>query len=138
MLTVVLLLVEAVAIGGGFMLFLAERVEARMALDLDMPEYEVMLEEVVIFDGALETNPPEFAIHQVLVDARDRPDRSRPPDRRGPSTPSSPRSGSWPPAELESPDMAAIESRIKRSFEQSSSSTATGRRRPPHWSAGNR
>ena len=48
MLTVVLLLVEAVAIGGGFMLFTSpSEVEAEgMALDLDMPEYEVMLEEV--------------------------------------------------------------------------------------------
>ncbi|MEE2896754.1 MAG: hypothetical protein VX726_13560 [Planctomycetota bacterium] len=127
MLTVVLLLVEAVAIGGGFMLFTSpSEVEAEgMALDLDMPEYEVMLEEVVIFDGALGNESTGVALRYptrvfLKVDARDRLWIESEASRSS-GTIHAQLSEIWKLAarrELESPDMAAIESRIKRSFEQ--------------------
>lgn len=127
LLTVVLLVVEAAAIGGGFMMFSSpvETEAVGMSHAMEAPVHEVTLEEVVIFDGSLGNEVTGVALRYptrifLKVDARDRlwieADASR-----SAGTIHAQLSEIWKLAarrELESPDLAAMEARIKRSFDQ--------------------
>lgn len=127
LMTVVLLVVEAAAIGGGFMMFSSPKeTEAEgMSIDFDTPEHEVMLEEVVIFEGNLGNEASGVALRYPTrvffkVDARDRL-WIEAESSRSSGTIHAQLSEIWKLAarrELESPDLAAIEARIKRSFQK--------------------
>ena len=127
LMTAVLLVVEAAAIGGGFMMFSGPReTEAEgMSIEFDAPEHEVMLEEVVIFEGNLGNESSGVALRYPTrvffkVDARDRL-WIEAESSRSSGTIHAQLSEIWKLAarrELESPDLAAIEARIKRSFQQ--------------------
>lgn len=127
LLTVVLLLVEAAAIGGGFMVFSSPRqTEAEsMTAAFDTSEHEVMLEEVVIFEGNLGNDSSGVALRYPTriyfkVDARDRHWIEAEASRSS-GTIHARLSEIWKLAarrELESPDLAVIEARINKSFAQ--------------------
>lgn len=127
LMTVVLLVIEAAAIGGGFMMFSSPKeTEADgMSIEFDTISHEVMLEEVVIFDGNLGNEASGVALRYPTrvffkVDARDRLWIEAEASRSS-GTIHAQLSEIWKLAarrELESPDLAAIEARIKRSFEQ--------------------
>ena len=126
LMTMVLLVAEAAAIGGGFMLFSSPKeTEAEgMSIDFEAVEHEVMKEEVVIFEGNLGNESSGVALRYPArvffkVDARDRL-WIEAESSRSSGTIHAQLSEIWKLAtrrELESPDLAAIEARIKRSFE---------------------
>ncbi|MCP4834950.1 MAG: hypothetical protein GY895_09310 [Phycisphaera sp.] len=127
LLTVVLLVVEAAAIGGGFMMFSSpNQTEADgMSIELDEVHHEVVLEEVVIFEGNLGNESTGVALRYPTrvffkVDARDRLWIEAEASRLS-GTIHAQLAEIWKLAarrELESPNLAAVEARIKRSFEQ--------------------
>ena len=129
LMTVVLLVVEAAAIGGGFMMFSSPKeTEAEgMSIEFDTLKHEVMLEEVVIFEGNLGNESSGVALRYPTrvffkVDARDRL-WIEAESSRSSGTIHAQLSEIWKLAarrELESPDLAAIEARIKRSFQKES------------------
>ena len=96
-----------------------------MSIEFDTISHEVMLEEVVIFDGNLGNEASGVALRYPTrvffkVDARDRLWIEAEASRSS-GTIHAQLSEIWKLAarrELESPDLAAIEARIKRSFEQ--------------------
>lgn len=127
LLTVVLLVVEAAAIGGGFMMFSSpNQTEADgISIELDEVHHEVVLEEVVIFEGNLGNESTGVALRYPTrvffkVDARDRLWIEAEASRLS-GTIHAQLAEIWKLAarrELESPNLAAVEARIKRSFEQ--------------------
>lgn len=127
LLTVVLLVVEAAAIGGGFMMFSSpNQTEADgMSIELEVTHHEVVLEEVVIFEGNLGNESTGVALRYPTrvffkVDARDRLWIEAEASRLS-GTIHAQLAEIWKLAarrELESPDLAAVEARIKRSFDQ--------------------
>lgn len=126
MLTLSLLIVEAAVIGAGFMMFSgsgsAEAVG--MSPQVEVPTYEVTHEEVVIFDGHLGNASSGIALRYptrifLKVDARDRIWIEAESARLA-GTIHARLSEIWKSAgrrDLESADLATIESRIQRSIE---------------------
>lgn len=127
LLTVVLLVVEAAAIGGGYLMFSspAQTEAVGMSHAMDAPVPEVTLEEVVIFDGSLGNEVTGIALRYptrifLKVDARDRLWIEAEASRSA-GTIHAQLSEIWKLAarrELESPNLAAMEARIQRAFDQ--------------------
>lgn len=126
MLTLSLLVVEAAAIGAGFMMFSGSGSSEAvgMSASIEAPAYEVTYEEVVIFDGHLGNASSGIALRYptrvfLKVDARDRMWIEAESARLA-GTIHARLSEIWKSAgrrDLESADLATIESRIQRSID---------------------
>ena len=127
MTTAVLLIAEAAVIGGAFMMFSkpAPTEAVGMSHELEETEPEATLEEVVIFDGYLGNEATGVAFRYptrvfLKVDARDRM-WIEAEAARSACTIHARLSEIWRSAgrlELDSADLAAIEARVQRAFEQ--------------------
>lgn len=127
MTTAVLLVAEAVVIGGAFMMFSKPAEIEAVGLSPELAETapEAMLEEVVIFDGHLGNEATGVAFRYptrvfLKVDARDRL-WIEAESSRSAGTIHARLSEIWRSAgrrELDSADLAAIEARVQRAFEQ--------------------
>lgn len=127
MTTAVLLVAEAAVIGGAFMMFSkpAETEAVGMSHELEETAPEATLEEVVIFDGHLGNEATGVAFRYptrvfLKVDARDRL-WIEAEAARSAGTIHARLSEIWRSAgrrELDSADLAAIEARVQRAFDQ--------------------
>jgi hypothetical protein len=127
MMTAFLLVAEAAVIGGAFMMFSkpAETEAVGMPHELEETEPEATLEEVVIFDGYLGNEATGIAFRYptrvfLKVDARDRI-WIEAEAARSAGTIHARLSEIWRSAgrrELDSADLATLEARVQRAFEQ--------------------
>lgn len=125
-LTLSLLVVEAAVIGAGFMMFSGSGSSEAVGMpaQIELPTYEITHEEVVIFDGHLGNASSGIALRYptrvfLKVDARDRMWIEAESARLA-GTIHARLSEIWKSAgrrDLESADLATIESRIQRSIE---------------------
>ncbi len=127
MMTAFLLVAEAAVIGGAFMMFSkpAETEAVGLSHELEETEPEATLEEVVIFDGYLGNEATGIAFRYptrvfLKVDARDRM-WIEAEAARSAGTIHARLSEIWRSAgrrELDSADLATLEARVHRAFEQ--------------------
>jgi hypothetical protein len=127
MMTAFLLVAEAAVIGGAFMMFSkpAETEAVGLSHELEETEPEATLEEVVIFDGYLGNEATGIAFRYptrvfLKVDARDRM-WIEAEAARSAGTIHARLSEIWRSAgrrELDSADLATLEARVQRAFEQ--------------------